>query len=76
MNSTRAPGGTPRWVCQLTEVSGLSVLVQRHAVQSDEAQWLGDAIKQNLQIEVRDGRGIQHAPQLTFPRLHRITAGG
>ena len=45
MNSTRAPGGTPMWVCQSTKSPDVPFSFKRHAVQRDQSKLLRRAIK-------------------------------
>jgi len=51
------------------------VQIDGHAIEGDDAEHLWLAIKKDGEIEIRDRRGVEHAPELLFCGLH-LDGGG
>ena len=71
----------PRWRQQdvafpNNAISRHPVLVNRHTIERDHPHHLRLVVHQHLQIEIRDRRRIQHAPELLFSRPNLNDARG
>ena len=57
------------------EVTGDAVGVEGSAVEGDDAEFLRRVFVEDCEVEVGDGGGVEHAPELTLLRLH-LDCGG
>ena len=71
MNSTRAARRQADVIDPCDWRRRAAVELQRYAVDGDDAELLRCVAEQHGEIQIGDGRGIQHAPQLPLAGLHR-----